>query len=104
MFKAYVSTLVKGSFGYLDPEYYRRQQLIEKSNVYSFGVVLCEVLCARPPINRIAEKSQVNLAMWAQKCYRNGTLYQIIDTLLKGKIASECLNKYAEIAISCLHD
>ncbi|XWS47483.1 hypothetical protein CRYUN_Cryun14cG0156100 [Craigia yunnanensis] len=52
----------------------------------------------------VSRKSQVNLAMWAQKCYRNGTLYQIIDLLLKGKIAPECLKKYAEVAISCLHD
>lgn len=104
MTKAYVSTLVKGSFGYLDPEYYRRQQLTEKSDVYSFGVVLCEVVCARPPINRIAEKGQVNLAVWAQKCFQNGTFYQMIDPFLKGKVAPECLKKYAEVAISCLHD
>ncbi|GMI68389.1 FERONIA [Hibiscus trionum] len=104
MSKAYVSTLVKGSFGYLDPEYFRRQQLTEKSDVYSFGVVLCEVLCARPPVNRLAEKSHVNLAMCAQNSYRNGTLYQIVDPFLKGMIAPECLKKYAEVAISCLHD
>ncbi|EXB77673.1 Receptor-like protein kinase FERONIA [Morus notabilis] len=104
MSKAHVSTVVKGSIGYLDPEYYRRQQLSEKSDVYSFGVVLCEVLCGRPPIMRNAEKRQVSLAEWAQHCYRNGTLHQIIDRNLTSKIVPECLKKYSEIAVNCMHD
>ncbi|KAL5582114.1 hypothetical protein UlMin_014556 [Ulmus minor] len=104
MSKAHVSTVVKGSIGYLDPEYYRRQQLSEKSDVYSFGVVLCEVLCGRPPIIRTVERKQMSLAEWASSSYKNGTLYQIIDPYLTGKIAPECLKKYGEIAISCMSD
>ncbi|TYG62351.1 hypothetical protein ES288_D07G222900v1 [Gossypium darwinii] len=104
MSQTHVSTVVKGSFGYLDPEYYRRGRLTEKSDVYSFGVVLCEILCARPPISRSAEKNKVSLASWAQERYRNGTLYNIIDPFLKGKIAPECLKKFTEVAMSCLHD
>ncbi|XP_052299068.1 receptor-like protein kinase FERONIA isoform X2 [Citrus sinensis] len=104
MSKTHVSTIVKGSIGYLDPEYYRLQQLTEKSDVYSFGVVLLEALCARPPIIRTMERNQVSLAVWAEQCYRNGTIDEIVDPLLKGKISNESLNKFAEVAIRCLND
>ncbi|XP_057482709.1 receptor-like protein kinase FERONIA [Actinidia eriantha] len=104
MSNTHISTVVKGSIGYLDPEYYRRQQLTEKSDVYSFGVVLFEVLCARPPVDKTLESNQVSLAAWARSSYENGTLDQIVDGNLKGEIAPECLKKFGEIAISCLHD
>ncbi|KAI6670398.1 hypothetical protein NL676_005283 [Syzygium grande] len=102
--KTHVSTVVKGTFGYLDPEYYRRQQLTDKSDVYSFGVVLFEVLCARPAVNRTAQKKQISLAAWAQSCCKSGTVDKIMDPHLKEVIAPECLNKFCEIAMSCLQD
>ncbi|GMI69059.1 FERONIA [Hibiscus trionum] len=99
-----ITTMVKGTFGYMDPEYYRRLQLTEKSDVYSFGVVLFEVLCARPAVDTRLKEDQIGLAGWALKCVENETIEQIVDPYLQGKIAAECLRVYVEIAKNCLHD
>ncbi|KAM2069753.1 hypothetical protein FF1_001249 [Malus domestica] len=63
----------KGSFGYLDLDYYRRQQLTEKLDANSLGVVLLMVLCARPPINPALPREQVNIAEWAMSWQKKVT-------------------------------
>jgi serine/threonine protein kinase len=102
---SHVSTVVKGSIRYLDSVYYRRQRLTEKSDMYSLGVVLCEVLCGRPSLIHNANKEQLSLAEWTRQWYRRGKPDEIVDPFLKGKIAHECLEKFGEITVNCmLHD
>ncbi|XP_004509098.1 probable receptor-like protein kinase At2g23200 [Cicer arietinum] len=101
---SYVSTGVKGTFGYLDPEYFRSQQLTEKSDVYSFGVVLLEVLCSRPAIEPSLPREQVNLAEWGLLCKDKGMLEDIIDNSIKGQIDPNSLRKFSETVEKCLQD
>lgn len=48
--KTHISTLLKGTVGYVDPEYMKTYQLTAKSDVYAFGILLIEILTARRPV------------------------------------------------------
>ncbi|CAI0426614.1 unnamed protein product, partial [Linum tenue] len=63
---SHVTTVVKGTAGYLDPEYYSTQQLTEKSDVYSFGVVLLELICGREPLCHTGTPDSFNLVLWVR--------------------------------------
>ncbi|KAL1144629.1 hypothetical protein V6Z11_A11G245100 [Gossypium hirsutum] len=102
--QSHVSTGIKGTFGYLDPEYFKTQQLTEKSDVYSFGVVLLEVLCARPAINPALPREQVNLAEWGMRCKDKGLLDQIVDPSIRDQINPNSLRKFAETTEKCLQE
>lgn len=101
---SHVTTDVKGSFGYLDPEYYMSLWLTQKSDVYSFGVVLLELLCGRSPIETKVDKHKQFLVTWFRNCYHDGNVDQTVDPALKGTIDPKCLKKFLEIALSCLND
>ncbi|XVF65781.1 hypothetical protein PTKIN_Ptkin09bG0277900 [Pterospermum kingtungense] len=100
----HVTTLVAGTLGYIDPEYFRTSQLTKKSDVYSFGVVLFEVLSARKPWDsRFLDEGQ-GLTQWCRHCVEDGRLDEIIDPLLKDEIAPDCLKEYTDIAYMCSNE
>nr|GEW34680.1 concanavalin A-like lectin/glucanase, subgroup [Tanacetum cinerariifolium] len=102
--KSYVSTNIKGTVGYLDPDYFLSRKLSRKSDVYAFGVVLFEVLCGRPAVDPGLEEDQRSLAIWARQSIREGKLDQIIDPHLKGEISPHCLKVFVELAEKCLEN
>ncbi|KAK7275018.1 hypothetical protein RIF29_16124 [Crotalaria pallida] len=96
------TTNVKGSIGYLDPEYYQCHKLTEKSDLYSLGVVLLEVLSGRPAVSPGEDDENVNLAEWAMVCFEKGNKEKIVDPYLEGNIVKECFEVYVGVAMKCL--
>ncbi|CAN6714652.1 unnamed protein product [Malus baccata var. baccata] len=86
-----LNSAVAGTHGYADPEYILSGQLTEKSDVFSFGMVLLEVLCAKSVSREIFECVQ-----------RGETFPAMIDPFLMGKVAPDCLRKFMNIAVRCV--
>ncbi|KAA8516073.1 hypothetical protein F0562_019252 [Nyssa sinensis] len=99
----HVSTQVKGTAGYLDPEYLRTYQLTEKSDVYSFGVLLVELVTGRRPIEPKRELKERITARWVMKKFADGDAILTLDPRLEQTAANNlALEKILQVALQCL--
>ncbi|PSS30525.1 Receptor-like protein kinase [Actinidia chinensis var. chinensis] len=97
-----ITTRICGTMGYLDPEYILRSRLTKKSDVYAFGMVLLEVLCARKPFVYSLDEDQRPLVRWFGTCVERRRIDQVIDPYLVGRIAPDCLREFVKIAWKCV--
>ncbi|KAK6151946.1 hypothetical protein DH2020_014581 [Rehmannia glutinosa] len=99
----HISTRVMGTFGYVAPEYAMTGHLLVKSDVYSYGVVLLELLTGKKPVDMSQPPGQENLVSWARPLLtsREG-LESIIDQSLATDFHFESIAKVAAIASMCV--
>ncbi|KVI05522.1 Protein kinase, ATP binding site-containing protein [Cynara cardunculus var. scolymus] len=93
-----------GTLGYIDPEYVYTNVLTKKCDVFSFGVVLFEVLCGRPAcdLDYPRQDERHFLHNLAKKHYKNGKLDEIIDPNLQKQMCSTSLSTVSTVAYECL--
>ncbi|KAL1366613.1 probable LRR receptor-like serine/threonine-protein kinase At1g67720 isoform X4 [Arachis ipaensis] len=98
----HISSIARGTIGYLDPEYYANQQLTEKSDVYSFGVVLLELISGRKPVSPEDYGDDMNIVHWARPLIRKGDVMRMIDPCIAGNAKIESIWRVVEIAMQCV--
>lgn len=102
--QTHVTTLVRGTIGYLDPEYYQSSQFTEKSDVYSFGVVLLELLTRERPTSLTRFGENRILAAYFMLAMKEGRVMSILDATVITEGSRDVLLAIADLAMQCLSE
>ncbi|GMJ03991.1 hypothetical protein HRI_004068300 [Hibiscus trionum] len=100
--QTHLTTRVQGTFGYMDPEYFRSSQFTAKSDVYSFGVVLVELLTGRKPVLEQTEEARSLVACFLVSM-QESSLFEILDSIVLNEGPEKEVVAMAKLAKRCLH-
>ncbi|KAJ7959209.1 Wall-associated receptor kinase, partial [Quillaja saponaria] len=96
------ATMVQGTLGYLDPEYMLTNQLTEKSDLYSFGVVLAELLTGMKALSFDKPEEERSLAMYFLSFFKENRLFEVIESGIVDEGNIETVKEVARLATRCL--
>ncbi|KAK9069173.1 hypothetical protein SSX86_013289 [Deinandra increscens subsp. villosa] len=101
----HVSTRVMGTYGYCAPDYAMTGQLTFKSDIYSFGVVLLELITGRKAIDNTRPAAEQNLVAWARPLFKDRRkFWQMADPVLEGEYPVRGLYQALAISAMCVQE
>ncbi|XP_044512175.1 probable serine/threonine-protein kinase At1g01540 [Mangifera indica] len=100
--RSYVTTRVMGTFGYVAPEYASTGMLNERSDVYSFGILIMEIISGRNPVDYSRPPGEVNLVEWLKTMVTNRNAEGVLDPRLQEKPSSRALKRALLVALRCV--
>lgn len=101
--QSHVSSMIKGTPGYLDPAYCSSFHLSPFSDVYSFGVILLQLIAARPAVDSTKGRPKNHIINWARPSLESGMVEEILDTnLLLEPCNMETMLKMGQLGLRCV--
>ncbi|CAN7019983.1 unnamed protein product [Brassica rapa subsp. trilocularis] len=104
--QSHISTRVMGTLGYLAPEYASSGKLTDRSDVFSFGVVLLELITGRKPVDTSQPLGEESLVEWARprliEAIEKGDISEVVDPRLEKHYIEEEVYRMIETAASCV--
>ncbi|KAK7276760.1 hypothetical protein RIF29_17906 [Crotalaria pallida] len=100
--ESHITTRVMGTFGYVAPEYANSGLLNEKSDIYSFGVLLLEAVTGRDPVDYARPANEVNLVEWLKMMVGTRRAEEVVDSNLEVKPSTRALKRALLIALKCV--
>ncbi|BAS83419.1 Os03g0266800, partial [Oryza sativa Japonica Group] len=99
--KSHITTIVAGTFGYLAPEYMQSGRATEKTDVYSFGVLLLEILSGKRPTDASFIEKGLNIVGWLNFLVGENREREIVDPYCEG-VQIETLDALLSLAKQCV--
>eukprot|EP01018_Ginkgo_biloba_P007968 Gb_10821 [translate_table: standard] len=99
--ESHITTIVAGTFGYLAPEYMHSGRATEKADVYSFGVLLLELLSRKRPTDSSFIEKGLNVVGWLNLLVKENRQKDIIDPHCEG-VQIESFEALLHVAIQCV--
>ncbi|KAA8524156.1 hypothetical protein F0562_010413 [Nyssa sinensis] len=100
--ESHITTRVMGTFGYVAPEYANTGLLNEKSDIYSFGVLLLEAVTGRDPVDYGRPANEVNLVEWLKMMVGNRRAEEVVDPNLEIKPSTRALKHALLVSLKCV--
>ncbi|XP_019055152.1 PREDICTED: PTI1-like tyrosine-protein kinase At3g15890, partial [Nelumbo nucifera] len=97
----HLTTRVKGTLGYLAPEYAMSGKVSKSCDVYSYGVLLLEIISAKKPIEKLPGGVRRHILQWAIPLVEEGNFHSIADPRLKGKYDDKQLRTAVMLVMVC---
>ncbi|KAJ0626411.1 putative protein kinase RLK-Pelle-RLCK-VIIa-1 family [Helianthus annuus] len=103
--KTHVSTRVMGTYGYCAPDYAMTGQLTFKSDIYSYGVMLLELITGRKAMDNTRPKLEENIVDWARPLFKDRRkFWRMADPALEGEYPVRGLYQALAIAAMCVQE